>query len=215
MGEEGGEDDRLLDEELAAVDGYEVKVSLHSKDKDWVLALEQMIYKVGSQVPPHGPYKVFDHLYWGNAKVAADINLLQRLKITHVVNTCGEACQVDYSSSGIKTLSINALDSSDYQMTQHIKKVYNYIESSRIAKGKVYLHCQAGVNRSGFLITTYVMQHKKMDLVAAIKYCLKKRGVYLTNDNFLEQIVAWARAQELLVPPRESSPNAQCACNII
>ena len=202
------EEARLDDEEIEAVEVYPFKLGLHNKNKEWVLALEQMVYEVGSQVPPPGPYKVFDHLYWGNATVAADLDLLKQHKITHVVNLCGEACSIDYSTMKIRTLLINALDSSDYDMTQHIKEVYNFVESARIAGRRVYLHCQAGVNRSGFLITAYVMMHKNMPLVAAIKYCLKRRGMYLTNDNFLGQIVRWAREREMLV----ESGKPQSAC---
>lgn len=85
----------------------------------------------------------------------------QQNKITHVIN-CAEE---QYSPSWFKEkfphnyVCLNAIDS-------HTVKILDWYPEFKkamdmfLVEGVVYVHCQAGINRSGFLVLAYMVKEK-------------------------------------------------------
>jgi protein-tyrosine phosphatase len=55
-------------------------------------------------------------------------------------------------------------------------------------EGNVYVHCQAGINRSGFLVMAYLVFEKKFQAETLEKTIIKKRPCALTNTSFRNEI---------------------------
>jgi protein-tyrosine phosphatase len=54
--------------------------------------------------------------------------------------------------------------------------------------GTVYVHCQAGMNRSAFLALTYVCKNFGLDMDATIKATLLQRPIMFQNPIFMNQV---------------------------
>jgi protein-tyrosine phosphatase len=55
-------------------------------------------------------------------------------------------------------------------------------------EGKVYVHCQAGINRSGFLVLAFLCLEKKFNIEQLELSIIKRRPCALTNKSFRNEI---------------------------
>ena len=53
----------------------------------------------------------------------------------------------------------------------------------------IYVHCQCGINRSGFLCLNFMVKRLNIPLNDAIKCILKQRPCALTNASFRNQVI--------------------------
>jgi hypothetical protein len=54
--------------------------------------------------------------------------------------------------------------------------------------GNIYVHCQAGMNRSAFLALTYVCKNFGLDIDSTIKATLLQRPIMFQNPIFMNQV---------------------------
>jgi Dual specificity phosphatase, catalytic domain len=74
---------------------------------------------------------------------------------------------------------------------------YNQQQNSvaRAAGGthsKVFVHCEAGINRSGTIVAAAMMYFAKVPMLQAIRQLKRQRGTIMTNATFQEQLVDFA-----------------------
>jgi len=81
---------------------------------------------------------------------------------------------------------------------QHFDVVFDVIEDARKSGGRVLIHCIMGVNRSGALAVAYTMVHQQWGPITAAVYVRQKRRMLLSNEDFQEQLVEFARKRSLL-----------------
>ena len=143
--------------------------------------------------------KVLDFLYLGS-ELDSDNKSIKENNFTHVINCAALDCQIDngHYGDGVKYLEFEADDMEEYDILQHFQETFDAIEDARTSGGKVLLHCAMGMNRSGALVTAYVMVHKNMDVISAAKLVKAARGCIMTNESFQKQIIAFAREMNLL-----------------
>lgn len=68
------------------------------------------------------------------------------------------------------------------------------INSANIATpGGILVHCFAGASRSAMVVLAWVMQHLRLDLVAAYKLVRAKRPIIDPNSSFMRQLLAFER----------------------
>lgn len=139
----------------------------------------------------------------GGAEVAADTKLLSNLGITHILNCAAGEVDTDeefYQKRGmnIKYLEFCAEDCYNYDMMQHFDEAYEFIDECRRSDGKIYVHCQMGRNRSGCMVTAYVMKLKELGPVGAVGFVREQRGYVLGNEEFLRQLIKYAIEKEYL-----------------
>ena len=140
--------------------------------------MEKAIEKKEGNKAILAPWKLLDHLYLGNGMNARSSPSIRELGITHVVNVASDDIKtpVFYDVRKVDTLTIPAKDDVNYNMIQHHEKVFEYIENARKDGGRVLVHCVAGVNRSGLMCMTYMMEHLQQPLMRVLKDVLEKRG---------------------------------------
>lgn len=111
--------------------------------------------------------------------------------ITHVIN-----CASDYDSPEwwrflypAKYTCLNAIDSP----AVNILDWYPSFEAAmqqylREGDGVVYVHCQAGMNRSGSLALAYVAKNFDMNLAMVVSGTRKQRPCLFQNPVFMDQV---------------------------
>ena len=118
-------------------------------------------------------------------------------RITHVIN----CAQDEDSPSWFKEeyperyVCINAIDSLNTDITLS----YPLFEKTMIkflmdkSSDVIYVHCQCGINRSGFLILLYACLRFGFGLTNTIKSIIKQRPCALTNPAFKIQVAEYIK----------------------
>ena len=86
----------------------------------------------------------------------------------------------------------------DYDMMQHFDIAFDVIEDARRSGGCALIHCIMGVNRSGALAVAYTMVNQQCGPITAAVFVRKKRQLLLSNEDFQEQLIEFARQRNLL-----------------
>lgn len=141
--------------------------------------------------------EVFPNLFIGDEATARNIKFLQKMKITHVLNTA-EGVWTDYSfvdlnakyfeGSGITYQGLQIWDSTHAKILPFLGCANEFIKSAISTGGKCLVHCQMGVSRSCVSAMAYMMLTKTWEAVDVMREFRKRRDVR-PNDSFLEQIV--------------------------
>jgi predicted protein tyrosine phosphatase len=149
-------------------------------------------------------------LLLGDANSAADAKLLQSQGVTHILNASDvyePALEDAYEQAGIDYLMLDASDDQDYDMRQHFAEATAFIRLARDGGTACLVHCQAGINRSGFIAAAELVVNERRPLLEVVRDCTRLRGVFLTNTNFQLQLAQLAREHGLL----GERPNAPAA----
>lgn len=111
--------------------------------------------------------------------------------ITHVINCAFDEDSPDwYRKQSPRTYAcINAYDSPQYNILSWYPKFEAYmIQFLRESPGVIYVHCQAGMNRSGFLALTYVCKHFSMTPEVMIPILKRQRPCMFQNMVYRDQV---------------------------
>ena len=159
--------------------------------------------------------EVMPGLFLSNGQIAQDLALLRAQRISHILNMAPIEVPTTaefYAEEKIDFKAIVAKDEFDYDVMQHWPEARAYLDAAlNEQNGRVLVHCQAGINRSGAIAVAYMMVTRRRLLVDAAKSAKRKRYQLITNLNFQLALVKFASAEGLLgkpaLPRRMSSPN--------
>ncbi len=130
-------------------------------------------------------------MYLGNYYDASDSDILSHLEITHIVDATGEKLsQATADKLGIAYLPIHIWDIEGADITQHFDQVFEFLDQARSnLRGKVIVHCRAGISRSATLVLAYMLRTRMSDnLQSALRLVLTERPYVLPNSSFREQL---------------------------
>lgn len=147
-----------------------------------------------------GPAEILPHLLLGSCDDAKNLEALERLKVTHVLNCAGSSVRTGpsfYVALDIEYCEFVAQDTQGYNIMQHYGQLASLADAAEKAKGRLFVHCEAGVNRSGTLCIAYHMVHSGMPLVPSARHCKSRRGRICTNVGFQQQLFDFARERGL------------------
>ncbi|KAF8635395.1 hypothetical protein AX15_000395 [Amanita polypyramis BW_CC] len=86
-------------------------------------------------------------------------------------------------------------DTEDADVLVHLLPSIHFIEAE-LGKGRgVLVHCQAGISRSATIVAAYLMYSRDLDTNAALELIKKARPNIEPNDNFLQQLEIFHKAQ--------------------
>ncbi|XP_015236657.1 PREDICTED: dual specificity protein phosphatase 13 isoform B-like [Cyprinodon variegatus] len=137
--------------------------------------------------------EVYPGIYIGDMYAAKDKKTLQAHHITHVLNAADGKFNVNtgpsfYRDTTITYYGVEAFDMSSFDLSPFFYPAANFIKNAlSLPTGKVIVHCAMGLSRSSSLVLAYLMIHKNMTLVDAIKAVSANRNVS-PNEGFLEQL---------------------------
>lgn len=170
----------------------------------WFAAMEQILAPPWDQEPDGLPVRIAESIYLGDADAAANVARLSELGVTHVLNASNveDAAVVDkYRAAGIAYLLLNAEDDVQYEMRQHCDVAAAFVQAARDASGACLVHCQAGINRSGFIVVAELVVHGGRNLLDAVAHCSARRGPLLWNQGFRVALLELAREKGRLGVP--------------
>ena len=155
-------------------------------------------------------------LFLGNARQSSDIDVLNHLSITHLVDASGNQVSHQAAESlGISYIHIDIEDTPNVNIAQYFHEVNSFIsaahsghtdKSEKILNrealpSRVLVHCQAGVSRGCSFVLAYLMHsHVAMSYKQALDMVLAERPWVCPNISFREQL----RTFESSVYPSQS-----------
>lgn len=122
----------------------------------------------------------------GSQDVASDFDLLHKNRITHILNLA-PAVENSFSDDFVY-LKLPILDVPETDITLHFDKTNDFISSALSSKGRIYVHCNAGVSRAPTIVAAYLMKTEKIsakDALESIKYI---RPSISPNKGFLQHL---------------------------
>ena len=150
-----------------------------------------MVYRRSSrgwQIDP--PAKVHPSILFGSGKDLTPI-FVKKHNITHVINCAFDDDSPEWfrDEHPFNYFCIEAEDT----LTSDIRKWFPLFESIMDKYLKhpdskvIYVHCQCGINRSGFLTLMYICKHFRYTFEGTVKNILMQRPCALTNPTYFKQ----------------------------
>jgi hypothetical protein len=137
------------------------------------------------------PAKVHSNILFG-AGFLLSPEFVKDHKITHIVNCASEGDTPSWvpNTFGDRYTCIRAVDSTNVNITTwypEFERIMNSYLSSDDCE-MIYVHCQAGMNRSGFLTVLYCCRKFHYTYETACRSVLVQRPCALTNHVFHAQV---------------------------
>jgi hypothetical protein len=139
-------------------------------------------------------------LYMSGGQTAANTQTLHFVGITHVMSCCPTdlSLQRRLADAGINWVGCDAQDEENYDIMQHVPLVLEQLRAAQAVRGKLLVHCGAGVNRSGALVVAALISHTGASLLPALQFVKAQRQYLLTNQSFRTQLLHWVRQRPSL-----------------
>ncbi|KAM9188021.1 uncharacterized protein V3H86_005001 [Mergus octosetaceus] len=137
--------------------------------------------------------QVWPNIYLGDAWAARCKTTLQSLNITHILNAADGPYSINtgaryYKDLQIEYFGVEAFDDPSFDLSIFFYDAANFIgKALNTSGGKVFVHCAMGVSRSASLVLAFLMIHKNMTLVDALKTVGSHRNI-CPNTGFLSQL---------------------------
>ena len=130
--------------------------------------------------------EITPNIYLGNEIVAKDKKHLLEKGITHIIRIGDKL--IDHYKNDFTYLSITIKDVDEEQIYGYFNVAFNFMEECFLNKGKVFVHCRAGISRSASLVCSYFMKKNKIDTKAALEIVEKRRAIVNPNPGFFRQL---------------------------
>ncbi|KZT64545.1 phosphatases II [Daedalea quercina L-15889] len=130
-------------------------------------------------------------LYLGPCSAASNKTFLEANGITHVLSI-GSTPSRKIEGVVYQRLSLN--DSATSLLSKVTSEACKFIDgaigpnSKGGGKGKILVHCSAGISRSPSLVVAYLMKSRHMPLKAALGQVVRARPQVSPNPGFLQQL---------------------------
>jgi len=106
--------------------------------------------------------RILDHVYLGSWRDAEDKVLIDRERITHVLNIAKEFQEPPpfQATAGLKRKSLEVSDQieSATALMERLDEAFAFIDSAKRANGRCLVHCRRGISRSPTVVIAYIMQ---------------------------------------------------------
>ena len=143
--------------------------------------------------------RVHPRIYLGDAN-RVDVLTFHTFNITHSIN----CAQLDSSSRWFETtapknyICIEAEDSETFDITS-VYPIFEYFMNKFLADPNcknIYVHCQAGINRSAFLLLMYMCIKFHFNIEDVAKNIMLQRPCCFRNITFRKQVVDYIKNLE-------------------
>ena len=168
------------------------------------------------------PNEITPYLYLGSKISASNLEMLQKVGITHVINCAKEipnyfedydTCiplneeegayvgdddflyQTKLTRRFMKYLSLKQDDRMDQLIHKQFPIVIEFIDNARKqnVNNKVFVHCQAGISRSATCCIAYLMAREEMSLKEAFLFTKERRIQIGPNLGFMEELMKYEK----------------------
>ena len=137
--------------------------------------------------------EIIPHLYLSSDDVACSLELLKKMKITHILNITLDIENL-FEKENIKYKRIFIDDSPRQNIIEYFNEAFDFIDNALLftnltANNNVLVHCNAGVSRSASFVIGYLLKKRLFDSYKTsydhVKQC---RSKICPNKGFVEQL---------------------------
>lgn len=136
--------------------------------------------------------KICDGLWIGSGTAANNLDAMRKNNITHVLNVSMDVPNYFEKSNDIKiTYKYEPFDDSENTnilTTGILKNCLDFITNAIDNDGNVFVHCRAGISRSGAIVIAYLMQTRKINYNDALRIATSSRECICPNKGFETQL---------------------------
>ncbi|XP_005091785.1 dual specificity protein phosphatase 1 [Aplysia californica] len=132
------------------------------------------------------PSEILPHLYLGDVSHSGQHEVLQRLGITALLNV-STSCENHFETQ-YRYMNVPINDNLHADLLSWFPRLIQFIDSVAEERGKVLVHCRAGVSRSATVCIAYIMQKQGLSLDVAFEQIRLKRPIVDPNLNFIQQL---------------------------
>ncbi|XP_067303532.1 dual specificity protein phosphatase 19b [Pseudorasbora parva] len=126
---------------------------------------------------------------------AHDIETLNKLKVTHVLNVSYGVQNVFPDLFTYKTVTM--MDIPETDITSYFPECFEFIKEASQQDGVVLVHCNAGVSRSASVVIGFLMSQEKMSFDEAFSAVKTARPSIQPNPGFISQLKKYNAIQTL------------------
>lgn len=143
--------------------------------------------------------KIHPRIIVGSAN-NVDIYTMSTHSITHVVNCAEERISSEWFKSEFpyRIACIGALDTKTDDITKWYP-LFEYWMNKFLADSDcktIYVHCECGINRSGFLTLIYMCLKFGYNMETVVKSMLIQRPCMFTNRNYQTQTIEYIKKHQ-------------------
>ena len=137
--------------------------------------------------------QITPNCYLGCLPTSADVEELNRLGITRVINMCAEyrGPRKTYERYGIEQLYLPTVDCTT-PSRKSIEKAVEFMKAAGAKNEKVFVHCKAGMGRSATVVYCHLIANDGMSPENALKLMKEKR------PEISSSIVGWTPVKQFL-----------------
>ncbi|XP_026338862.1 protein phosphatase Slingshot homolog 3 isoform X1 [Ursus maritimus] len=143
--------------------------------------------------------RIFPHLYLGSEWNAANLEELQRNRVSHILNMAREID--NFYPERFIYHNVRLWDEESAQLLPHWKETHRFVEDARAQGTRVLVHCKMGVSRSAATVVAYAMKQYGWSLEQALRHVQELRPIARPNPGFLRQLQTY---QGILTASRQS-----------
>ncbi|XP_031304456.2 protein phosphatase Slingshot homolog 3 isoform X1 [Camelus dromedarius] len=143
--------------------------------------------------------RIFPHLYLGSEWNAANLEELQRNRVSHILNMAREID--NFYPERFTYHNVRLWDEESAQLLPHWKETHRFVEAARAQGTRVLVHCKMGVSRSAATVIAYAMKQYGWSLEQALHHVQELRPIVRPNPGFLRQLQTY---QGILTASRQS-----------
>lgn len=137
------------------------------------------------------PSEIMPFLFVGSQSHAQSREIMESFGFTHVLNITS-TCP-NWFPNTIVYKTINIRDTWNQNITSYFEDAFQFIESAKQSKGKVLVHCVAGISRSPTITIAYLMKTNGWTLCEALAFVKGKRTIVCPNLDFLVELQSFER----------------------
>lgn len=114
--------------------------------------------------------------------------------VTHIINCADEDACPRWAKRwvGPNYACINAIDHPEYKILDNCFDFFSRVMDTFLRDPNcrnIYIHCQAGINRSACLILAYIYKRFRISLNMLVDTVARQRPCILTNTGFQKQLL--------------------------
>jgi len=132
------------------------------------------------------PFKITENIFLGNKDDSRNLIKLKNLGIKHIL-VCGIGLKI-YHPLDFVYRKLFIYDNPEENINKHFKDNYDFIKNCIKNKGKVLIHCYAGVSRSSTCIIAFLIKENNYIYHEAFNIVRSKKWSIYPNSGFLNQL---------------------------
>ncbi|KAL3656330.1 hypothetical protein V7S43_018822 [Phytophthora oleae] len=146
------------------------------------------------------PSQILEHVFLGSRTHARDKELLQRLRITHILNVTPPK-KMDPVAGVPNFFEKDKLftyrrcpifDNKAEDISGVLEGCIAFMDQAKYY-GRILVHCNKGVSRSSSMVVAYLMKLRSMSFEQALDFVVDRRPVANPNESFLHQLQEYGR----------------------